>query len=104
TLGPLVTRESSPGPEWLGELPRLRYRSELAATVRQLACISPCVCSSSLVETERGRGYGMTTLAPDRAGPATGPAIGPIVEPAAGPQTPDRAQEPAAGPARSAGS
>src|SRR5689334_25305864 len=56
-------------------------------------------------------GYGMTTLAPDRtgpaagpgAGPATGPAVGPAIGPAAGPQTPDRAQEPAAGPARSAG-
>ena len=42
----------------------------------------------------------MTTLAPDRTGPAAGPAIGP----AAGPQTPGRAQEPAARPARNAGS
>src|SRR4029077_4956873 len=61
-----------------------------------------------LVETERGRGYGMTTLAPDRtgpaAGPATGPATAPTTGPAAGPQTRGRAQEPAAGPARSAGS
>src|SRR6476620_8659523 len=60
----------------------------------------------------RYRGYGMTTLAPDRTGPAAGPAtgpaagpaVGPAIGPAAGPQTPDRAQEPAAGPARSAGS
>src|SRR6185437_9231070 len=53
-----------------------------------------------LIRTERGRGYGMTTLAPDRTGPATGPAAGP----AAGAQTPGRAQEPAAGPARRVGS
>src|SRR6185312_3353310 len=58
----------------------------------------------------RYRGYGMTTLAPDRTGPAAGPAtgpaagpaVGPAIGPAAGPQTPDRAQEPAAGPARPA--
>src|SRR6185437_9587151 len=65
-----------------------------------------------LIRTERGRGYGMTTLAPDRTGPAagsaTGPAAGhatgPAAGPAAGAQTPGRAQEPAAGPARRVGS
>src|SRR6266702_2342372 len=49
-------------------------------------------------------GYRMTTLAPDRAGPAAGPTAGPAAVPAARPQPPGRAQEPAAGPARSAGS
>src|SRR2546421_3589594 len=46
----------------------------------------------------------MTTLAPDRAGPAAGPTAGPAAGPAAGPQAPGRAQEPAAGPPRSVGS
>ena len=46
----------------------------------------------------------MTTLAPDRTGPAAGPATGPATGPTTGPQTRGRAQEPAAGPARSAGS
>src|SRR6266487_3968540 len=46
----------------------------------------------------------MTTLAPDRAGPTAGPAAVPAAVPATGPQPPGRAQEPAAGPARSAGS
>ena len=36
--------------------PRLRYRCELAATARQLTCISPCVCPSFIGDTERGMG------------------------------------------------
>ena len=45
----------------------------------------------------------MTTLAPDRAGPAAGPTAGPAAGLAAGPQTPGRVQQPAAGPPRSTG-
>ena len=45
----------------------------------------------------------MTTLAPDRAGPAAGPTAGPAAGLAAGPQTPGRVKDAAVGAPRSAG-